>query len=590
MRRIHTDTDKGAVKVRRIGNGMAFSDAKAGAAWKTAAAIGLLLFLLIQVRPLISHLLADSTPVLTREAAAEAAEKIARERFGVKADRNQAILVHLSDKRAWGYFSKEDLLDTYIKTWLKTYPADVYRADLPLPEAEGTLTLFLDMETGRLAGFRDADATPVSAGPPEDPAAGARLALEYAARWGHDPAKWQWDGHSAEPHGYYTFFLRDETVGEARVLLKVRVPAGFDPASEAPPPWKNGMVEHEIRVPDAIAAYMDRQEEWADRMNTLGFIVPQLVMVLLAVTYAALLRRYSSPRRGALLSVLFFVLYCIFYINMMPGFYATLMEEGVTPDRGVANAILTFNLFLLAGMTLFTYFSAVAGDGLWRSMGFRLWPRWRDADFGAAVWNGMKQGYMLAPILLGAQSVILFGLEWGIGMFYASDVTQSAANMTVSGLLILLAWCAGIAEELQSRLFGIALFRSWLVDGARRLMGRPISPRTENALTVLAMLPPGLIWAFGHVGYAVYPAYSRLIELTILALMLGWFMLRFGFIAVMFAHIILNSALMGMQILLDGLRGDEGFAIAGLILPFAVAFLIRFAHRRWGRYEPYSDL
>jgi hypothetical protein len=564
---------KGAVYVRP------FRNTFGSPLWKTAAAIGLILFILIQIWPLAWRFFAEDAQVLPRNAAAEAALDIAREQFGIAAGPGQLSLVHLSDSDAVGYLSKEKLIDQYTKKWAKDYPTDVYRADLPLPEG-GTLTLFLHMETGELAGFRDERTQAPPADRPDDPASGARAALDYAAAWGEEPGKWQWNGQDADPWGRYTFVLCDEPLGEARVLLKVRAPESFHSASESPLPWAGGSLEYEIRIPETFAAYMDKQEKWAGRMNVLGFILPQIVLIVLAVAYASHLRKHVSFRRGTLLAALFFILYCIFYFNMLPGLAAGLLADGAKADSSAVNAVMSVNLIILASLTLFTYFSAVAGDGLWRSMGFRLWPRWQDADFGQAVFDSMKHGYVLAFILLGVQSVILLVLELGIGMFISSDPSQSPYNMTVPGLLILLAWCAGISEELQSRLFGIGLFRSWLVGGAERLLGRPVSSRTENVLTWLAMVPPGAIWAFGHVGYAVYPAYSRLLELIVMALLLGWFMLRFGIIAVMFAHIILNSALMSVQLLFDGLPGDAGFAVAGLILPAAIAFLIRTAHQK----------
>ena len=213
-------------------------------------------------------------------------------------------------------------------------------------------------------------------------------------------------------------------------------------------------------------------------------------------------------------------------------------------------------------------------------MGRNLWPRWREPGFGREVVTGMKRGYLLAFLLLGVQSVILTGLTHGIGMFQSSDASQSSYNMLVPWLLLMLAWCAGISEETQSRLFGIGLLRHWLVDGAARLLGRAPSPRSAAALTVVAMFPPGLFWAFGHVGYAVYPVYSRLIELAVMAMLFGWFMLRFGFLAVLFAHIILDSVLMSVQMIFDGLPGDLAAGVAGPILPAVVALGIAWMHQR----------
>jgi hypothetical protein len=341
-------------------------------------------------------------------------------------------------------------------------------------------------------------------------------------------------------------------------------------------------VTYDIRVPEAFSAYMSKQKRLAGRMNALGFVVPELALLLLSIGYAAARRKHTSFRRGLALAAIYVTLYTAFYFNLLPGIRASLFEEGIAGDDLTVLGMLALNLFILACMGVFTYFAAVGGDGLWRSMGRSLWPRWREPGFGQAVLTGMKQGYALAFLLLGVQSVILLGLEHGIGMFQTTDAGQSSPNMIRPWLLPALAWCAGISEELQSRFFGIGLFRSWLLGGARRLLGREPSARALKGLTLAAMIVPGTVWAFGHVGYSVYPAASRLIELILLSLLFGWFLLRFGLIAVIFAHVVLDTTLMCVQLTADGLPGDRLAAPIGFLLPAAVALLIRLAHRRRG--------
>ncbi|MBW5447309.1 CPBP family intramembrane metalloprotease [Cohnella sp. CFH 77786] len=559
--------------------------------WVWAAGIGFVVFLVIQVFPIFWGSDAGEGRAISREEAERAARSVAETRFGISGDQigSGIEITHMSNSGAVGYFSKTELLERYKQTWSQHHPTDVYRADLLLGGDSGTLTLYLQMETGKLVGWQDDRriARPDTGGKQanaggENSKQEAERALSYAAVWGERAEDWEWDGKPSGTDGTMTFLFRHGDLEEARLALKVRVPAGYNPLSSAPPPWKNGLVSYEIRVPESFAAYLTDQKRLAGMLNAFGFVIPQLTLLILAIVYSVSHREYTSFRRGIGLSFVFLVLYSAFYLNMIPGFRAGLLDEGLSGDSDSVTSILAVNFVILAGMAMFTYFAAVGGDGLWRSMGKPLWPSWREAGFGEAVLGGMKTGYPLALLLLGVQSVILVGLEQGIGMFQSSDASQSAYNMTLPWLLLLLAWCAGISEELQSRLFGIGLFRSWLVGGAARLLGRKPSRRAESALTVLAMIPPGLFWAFGHVGYAVYPAYSRLIELVIMALLFGWFLLRFGLIAVLFAHIVLDSVLMSVQILSDGLPGHWAAGLLGLVLPATVAYALRWAHGLWG--------
>lgn len=563
----------------------------AGPWWNWAALAGLLVFLFVQVLP--AALAYDAGDrALSRKQAENAALRLAADRFGLQAESVSGVEVtHLSDSDAVGYLSKEKQMKTYEKEWYDEFPTDSYRAELAVAGSDRKLTIYVHMETGRLLGWEDAAAVTADGADADGSNANgsAQRALAYASLRDIDAKDWEWTEENPGVSGEWTFQSRKSPLGEARLLLHVRVPSGYDAFDSSFPAWEGGRVAYDIAVPEDFAAYLEEQKKLAGNLNAAGFILPQLLMLALAIVYAIVLRKKTSFRRGAFLSVIFFLLYAVFYFNMIPGFRAGLLAEGETSSPAILIAMLIANLVVLAGMTLLTYFSAVAGDGLWRSMGANLWPRWQDDGFGRELWQSVRRAYPLAFLLLGVQSVILVGLQNGIGMFQSSDASQSTYNMTVPWLLLLLAWCAGISEELQSRYFGIGLFRSWLVGAAARILGREPSPRLGGTLTFIAMLPPGLIWAFGHVGYAVYPAYSRLIELILMALLLGWMMLRFGLIAVIFAHVVLNSVLMAVQLGFDGLPGDAAAGVAGILLPALIGWLLWRLHGRRSGGKPKLD-
>jgi hypothetical protein len=556
--------------------------------WRWAACIGLILFTLIQVFPIAMSYEAGGGQAMSRDQAKQKALQIAGKRFGIPAENVERILlVHASNSTAVGYLSKEKLLPRYQKEWEPRYPTDVYRADVVLADHEGTLTLLLQMESGTLVGWRDESGSKVHVKASQSGKTHVKdTALAYASFWGVRPA--DWEPAAPDSSGVAAFVSRKSALGDARLRLTIQVPAGYQPFSSAFPPWKGGSVTYHTELPKSFSAYVADQTKLASRLNAIGFIVPQLVLLVLSIVYAATRREHTSFRRGIWFAAAFFIFYVAFTLNMIPGFRSQVLEQGRPADDSLLGGLIVSNLVVLAGMAIFTYFAAVGGDGLWNSMGRSLWPRWRERDFGDSVVVSMKQGYLLAFILLGAQSVILVGLEKGIGMFQASDATQSTYNMTYPWLLLLLAWCAGISEEIQSRFFGIGLFRSWLIDGAKKLRGHEPGKRSAAVLTLIAMLPPGLFRAFGHVSYAVYPAYSRLIELVVMGLLLGWFMLRFGLMTVIFAHVILDSILMGTQMLFDGLPGDLPAGLLGFFLPAFAAYLLWSAHRRskWGTPPP----
>ncbi|MFD0675141.1 hypothetical protein [Cohnella sp. GCM10027633] len=553
--------------------------------WVWTAAIGLALFLLIQVLPTSLQVFkTEDHDVLTRAQAENKALSAAADRFGVaRSDVSETTVTHLSDSDAVGYYSKNDLGKAYDDRLDATMPTDYYRVDLHLAGDGGTLRLLLHLETGSLVGWRHAAVAGASAGgaaPALESGGGAEQAaraLHYAEAWGVHGDDWEWTGRT-QPDGS-SLFVSKKPLGEAEPWLSVRAPAGFEATASSLPPWKGGFVVYGTQLPAEFLSYMDKQEHLASEWSKYGYILPELFMLVCAIVAAGTYVGHSSYRRGIFLAGLFFVLYVAYSYNMIPGMRASVM--GVSTDKSDAfdPTLLTVSIIIYGAMALLTYLAAVGGDGLWKSMGYSLWPRWKEAGYGNAVLKSMKTGYFLAFILLGAQSVVLIVLEQSLGSFASSDPSQSMYNMTYPLLLPVLAWCAGISEELQSRLFGIGLFRKWFVGGARKLLRREPSARAASWLTFAAMVPPGLLWAFGHVGYAVYPVYTRVIELVLLSLLFGWFMLRFGLMAVIFAHVTLDAVLMGVQMMTDGLPGDYWGGLFSLVMPGLAGLAIWRLHR-----------
>ncbi|MFC5528541.1 CPBP family intramembrane glutamic endopeptidase [Cohnella yongneupensis] len=554
--------------------------------WVWTAAISLLLFLFIQVLPTTyQQLQSDDQKVLTRAQAENQAVSIAEKRFGIERGTiGKVTVTQLSDSDAVGYYAKNNLMSEYDKRLDATLPTDYYRVDLHLGGSSGTLKLLLHLKSGNLVGWRHQASGGIGAENKTASESGngqaeAERALRFASAWGIDAGSWEWSGiHEAD--GSSVFVSKQSDVGEAQQWLKVRVPRSFETSGSSATPWDGGYVLYGTQLPASFLGYMDKQEHLASQISKFGYIVPQMLLLVCAIVAAGTYAAHSSYRRGIFLALVFFALYVAFTYNLIPGMRASVMGTSTGVSDTLNPSLITVSLIIYGAMGLLTYLSAVGGDGLWKSMGVALWPRWKDAGYGETVLQSMKTGYFLAFILLGAQSVILIVLQQLLGSFAASDPSQSTYNMTYPWLLPILAWCAGISEELQSRLFGIGLFRRWFVGGVRKLLGREPSARTVSWLTFAAMLPPGLLWALGHVGYAVYPIYTRTIELVLLSLLFGWFMLRFGLMAVIFAHVTLDAILMGVQLLSDGLPGDYWSGLFSLLMPGLAGIAIWWLHRR----------
>ena len=100
----------------------------------------------------------------------------------------------------------------------------------------------------------------------------------------------------------------------------------------------------------------------------------------------------------------------------------------------------------------------------------------------------------------------------------------------------------------------------------------------------LALLIPGALWAFAHTGYVTEPIILRGIELTIEAVILGLFFLRFGLFVTMMSHFVYNAGLTALPLLRSS---DPYFVFSGLIviaamfvpiIPGLIVWLRRRAH------------
>jgi ribosomal protein S18 acetylase RimI-like enzyme len=212
-------------------------------------------------------------------------------------------------------------------------------------------------------------------------------------------------------------------------------------------------------------------------------------------------------------------------------------------------------------------------------MGQQVWPRQdrilpRRGDrwhrLARSGWRGLMVGmvmggYVVAFYLLATQ---VFGGWTPMGPDYSNTYATPLPFLGSlrSGLL------PALSEELQYRLLGIAAVL-WLLRTFTRL------PDRLNRL--LALLVPGVLWAFAHLTYVRDPFYLRGIELTVVATLLGWAFLRFDLTTTIVAHFVFNAGLGALPLLRSG---EPYFVVSGLIvvaamlvplMPYAVRALRR---------------
>ncbi|MFF3922711.1 CPBP family intramembrane glutamic endopeptidase [Paenibacillus lactis] len=521
------------------------------------AIIGLILFLIFQVLPSTSFESTD-TPypqIISKDEAAQAASRFARERLGFPASEGQPPLVtYQSNSELYGYLAKEKKLKEYNKNYEAKYPYDVYRVRFTLPGGDA-LNVDVHMQNAGIAGFSydsarsSYDRIELNQGEVRKQMLllveeGMTLAEKQALaepwlKWaGYDATQLQLSTREGEPKLRYT--VTEAAIGDSRLQLAFTFEHGtlrsFEPA---------------FSVPAAHAAYVNKQTQDATLLTLVGYGLFTLVLGILAIVYSVKTRAYTSFKRGILLSVLLFVIQMLNTYNLVPVFKAQGMSE-----TGIIGMMIFYAIYSLVFSALL-YFSLVGGSGLWRKEeGLNPWPRAKEPGYGRYVLESMKVGYLWALILLGIQSLIFIALGLTLNTWSTTDASQSPYNMLYPWLFPLMAWLAGISEEAVYRLFGIRMVKKIVRS------------------TFVASLITSIIWALGHTLYPIYPVVSRPIELVIIGLLFSYIFLKYGYIAAMFSHVVFNSILMGISLVM--LQGTPNVLIGlfYMVLPAIVAYVI----------------
>jgi len=303
-----------------------------------------------------------------------------------------------------------------------------------------------------------------------------------------------------------------------------------------------------LKVPEAFRRHFGEQQNRAGFVATLCFYLGFYGLGLVA-----LLAYFSAQRKGIL----------PWYAGLGPG----LVVAGVgllaalnwlpvskawydtTQEYTAFWAGQVMAIFLSAGLT--TVGIAVLWTG-GRQLAKRIWARQdkllsrtgdRWEQLARSTWRGLMLG------CLGAGYVVVFYLVATrlFGGWVPLDTPYT--NLYATPLPFLAALSAGVSpaviEEFLFRLIGVGLFLKL----------------TRNRF--FALLVPGTIWAFAHLGYVRDPFYLRGVELTIDAVLLfGLVFLRFDLTTTMMAHFVFNAGVTALPLL----RSNDRYFIASGVL------------------------
>lgn len=487
-------------------------------------------------------------PTITKQQAAESAAAFILQRYELH--NPETYVVYQSKKERNGYLQKEHLLEAYTKQYGERFPIDYYQVSVKDSITKRQFEVDVNYTNSNIIGWHEnLEITNRGQSSPISTTKADTLAKLEIRQMGFDPEDFiQVDATSddaTEEQSTLHYEKRTNPIGEAKLHVRVN----FDQTN------LTGFLVS-FQLPESHLDWLAEQDDSASLMTwiSMGFT---LLMTLAAIVFAIIYRKHMKFSRGLLLTTIFLVIYFMNNVNMYPAFRA--MGGDMNSDFAIWFTIIFMSVItVLLGISL--YLSLVAGVGLWNAIGQRKWPSWKDGMFGQEVYHGMGRGYLLALFILGIQQVLFYAGEVKFDVWSVNDPTDSVLNMLEPRLFPLMAWVAAISEEATFRLLGIILFKKLFRNN------------------FIAILLPSVIWAASHTQYPIYPVYTRLIEVTIIGIILGYVFLKYGFITAIFAHACMDSILMGLSLFYLGHVGDILAGIVYLLLPGLVGLGLAWLH------------
>lgn len=421
----------------------------------------------------------------------------------------------------------------------------------------------VDPETGEVVGFEHVVPDDAS-GEALSRAEARALAEGFLRERGHDLGSYEpvKNASTDRPNRRdHTFVWRHESrgVGDAPYEVRVEVHGG-----------RIGAYERGLNVPDSFTHDYQVQQS-RSLLPTVGFLLLSVAFGVAAIYYG--LRYYKretfQTRYGLALGGTVAVLSLVASVNGLPG-VRTAIPSTLDPGAfyAIVAVIAVFAAGLLGAITLIAAGTGarLAAEVLDRAPVTRL-EGLREREQRRRVAASSARGFLLAFVLLG-----IYGLFYLAGTAYfdvwlpATPATAQAATTAVPALVALTtAGTAAVWEEVAYRLFAIPLCKRYL------------------EYTAAAVVVPAFVWGLGHSGYAVLPYYTRIVETTLLGIVLGYAFLRWDVVTTVAAHFTLNATVVTLALLSAGsafLLDAAGGALVALLPLLAAAGLLVYDRRR----------
>lgn len=311
--------------------------------------------------------------------------------------------------------------------------------------------------------------------------------------------------------------------------------------------------KNKLNVPEKFSRYIENQFILGEYLYSFYFI---LFSILLGAAVYIIIRRRSdyltrsSKKMYYYLAGFFFLANLAFIFNNLQNiimYYPTSSKFssflGLNITKEMIYVTFLTASFLLPGLSGELLSGELYPKKKCRSLFHFAWHYLYSRQMSAAI----LLGYMVFFIMLGLQASVFHYAERFIGVWREwFTMTQfSSAYLPVLGAFVI-GMRASLLEEVTFRFFGINLLKKY----------------TGNILVSIILI--SLIWGLGHTAYAIFPVWFRIIEITLIGLLLGFIFVRYGIIPVIVAHYLFDVFWSSSAFILG--RSNPGLFLSSLLI------------------------
>lgn len=283
--------------------------------------------------------------------------------------------------------------------------------------------------------------------------------------------------------------------------------------------------KNRLDIPEKFLRFVERQLYLGRCLSSISFLLTFLWIALATVIF---LKRMISPRISLCWR---FYLFVGLSLTILGLFEQINNLNYILFNYPTSSTISSFmGLFFVSTITTLIFISisfivpGIAGEYLSQEVYADKKQSYfshylRTSFLNRSIAKSIFFGYILAPILLGLQSIFLYLGNKFLGLWFDRIRFTEVSSVFIPFFsAFFLAAIASFREEIIYRLFGISWSKRYLRN------------------TVVAILLTSIIWGFGHSEYPVFPIWFRALEVSLLGVVYGIVFLKYGIIPLIISH------------------------------------------------------